>query len=401
METTRLTLLIVDDEERPRASVKFVFQDSYHVLLAESGETALKLLREHPVDVAILDILMAGMSGPELLAKIKEFDPTVEVIMLTAYETVQTARHAVQHGASDYLNKPFDVPTIRAAVQNAFKKRQLALARKSAQADLLRLKNELEDLVLKEKMTRTKGEIYANILHDIHNPLSVINLYMDVLARSLQDPENFSEEHQKTLQAEMDCIKSEVKHCFNISQRYLGYLRQPDDEADYASINQALLDVEKMLKQHPALKGNKIQITKLPTDAQAAIHSIDLLQILLNLTTNALQSTPAQHEIRIAAQLLTGTPDPSIWKQDAQNRFVTGITPSAPPRIALSISDNGPGIEPQILDRIFDAQITTKSATEGTGLGFTIIKRLIEAAGGAIHIHTELGVGTTCTLYLN
>ena len=255
--------------------------------------------------------------------------------------------------------------------------------------------------MLKEKMTRTKGEIYANILHDIHNPLSVINLYMDVLARSLQDPESFRAEHQKTLQAEMDCIKSEVKHCFNISQRYLGYLRQPDEEADYASINQALLDLEKMLKPHPALKVNTLQITPLPTDAQAAIHSIDLLQILLNLTTNALQATPARHEVRIAAQMLTGAPDPSIWKQDAQNRFVTGITPAAPPRIALSISDNGPGIEPQILNRIFDAQVTTKSATEGTGLGFTIIKRLIEAAGGALHIHTELGTGTTCTLYLN
>jgi len=63
--------------------------------------------------------------------------------MLTAYETLQTARQAVRYGASDYLNKPFDVSTIREAVSNAYKKRQYSIARQSASAELQHIRQEL------------------------------------------------------------------------------------------------------------------------------------------------------------------------------------------------------------------------------------------------------------------
>ena len=394
------TLLIVDDEIGPRTAVKIIFQDTYRILLAESGESALELLQENQADVAILDILMAGMTGTELLGKIKEQDPLVEVIMLTAYETLQTTREALRHGASDYLNKPFDISTLRAAVDNANKKRQIAQSRKSATDELLQMKRELQDQILNEEMTRTQGEIYANILHDIHNPLSVINLYMDVLSQSLKDPVNF-EAHQETLLKEMECIKTEVKHCFNISRRYLGYLRQRDEESNLASINDTLLDLRKLLETHPHLHGNALSIDLLPTDVNVSIHSIDLLQILLNLTSNALQCTPQKHEVRISAKLSGENQDRTVWKQNSQNRFITGMAPSAPsPKVILEVKDNGPGITEKILDQLFDVQVTTKLTHQGTGLGLTIIKRLIQAAGAALHIHTELGVGTICTLYL-
>lgn len=398
--TDRPTLLIVDDEIGPRTSIKIIFQDSYRILLAESGESALELLQDNQVDVAILDILMAGMTGTELLTKIKEHDPLVEVIMLTAYETLQTTREALRQGASDYLNKPFDISTLRAAVDNALKKRQLALARKSATDELLQIREELEAQILNEQMTRTQGEIYANILHDIHNPLSVVNLYMDVLSQSLKNPGNF-EKHHEMLLKEMECIKTEVRHCFNISRRYLGYLRQRDEETHLASINETLLDLRKLLKTHPHLHENILSIELLQTDVLASIHSIDLLQILLNLTSNALQCTPQKHEVRICVKLSEEKLEQVVWKQNSQNRFITGMAPSAsPPTVILQVKDNGPGITEKILDQLFDVQVTTKVTHQGTGLGLTIIKRLIQAAGAALHIHTELGVGTICTLYL-
>nr|MDQ3624520.1 response regulator [Verrucomicrobiota bacterium] len=101
-----LTLLVVDDEEGPRQSLRIVFKHDYKVLVASSGLEALEIARFHPVHIAILDIMMNGMSGVELLKELKEFDPAVEVVMLTAYETLDTARHALRCGASDYLNKP-------------------------------------------------------------------------------------------------------------------------------------------------------------------------------------------------------------------------------------------------------------------------------------------------------
>ena len=111
------TLLIVDDEEGPRQSLRIVFKNDYNVFVASNGTEALAIARERHIDVAVLDIMMSGMSGVEVLKHLKELDPSVEVVMLTAYETIETARQALRYGASDYLNKPFDIPTMRAAVR--------------------------------------------------------------------------------------------------------------------------------------------------------------------------------------------------------------------------------------------------------------------------------------------
>src|SRR4051812_9871333 len=91
----RQTLLIVDDEEGPRQSLRIVFKSEYNVLVASSGPEAINLARSQPVNIAVLDIMMAGMSGTELLGHLKEINPSMEVVMLTAYETLETARQSL------------------------------------------------------------------------------------------------------------------------------------------------------------------------------------------------------------------------------------------------------------------------------------------------------------------
>ena len=96
VEKTKKTLLVVDDEEGPRQSLRMVFRNDYHVHAVESGEKAVEYVRNNPIHVAILDIRMAGQSGIEVLRQIKAISPSVEVIMLTAYETLETARQAIR-----------------------------------------------------------------------------------------------------------------------------------------------------------------------------------------------------------------------------------------------------------------------------------------------------------------
>src|SRR6476660_2547245 len=95
----RATLLVCDDEDGPRQSLRIVFKDEYDILLADSGAKAIELAEANKVDAAVLDIRMAGMSGIEVLNRLKEIDPGIEVIMLTAYETIETARQALRLGA--------------------------------------------------------------------------------------------------------------------------------------------------------------------------------------------------------------------------------------------------------------------------------------------------------------
>src|SRR6185503_258146 len=120
------TLLVVDDEEGPRTSLRVVFKDEYNVLLASEGLAGIELAKKHPIDVAVLDIRMGGMSGIELLEKLKEVDPAIEVVMMTAFETADTIRQALRLRACDYINKPFDLSTMREAVAKAMKRRSLA-----------------------------------------------------------------------------------------------------------------------------------------------------------------------------------------------------------------------------------------------------------------------------------
>jgi two-component system sensor histidine kinase/response regulator len=119
------TLLIVDDEETVRQSLRVIFKDDYHILMAADGATAIETAQKTKVDVAILDIKMATMSGIEVLERLKWVDPSIEAVMLTAFETTDLMRQALRLRACDYITKPFDVSTMRKAVVSAMQRRTL------------------------------------------------------------------------------------------------------------------------------------------------------------------------------------------------------------------------------------------------------------------------------------
>ena len=118
-------ILIVDDEKNILEAFKFLLQDKYKVLTADSGKGALKIIDEIEVDIVLLDIMMPDMDGLEVLEKIKEKDPSIEVVMITATKTVTTAVKAMKLGAVDYLVKPVDNDDILLSIERIVKKRTL------------------------------------------------------------------------------------------------------------------------------------------------------------------------------------------------------------------------------------------------------------------------------------
>jgi len=116
----KIRVLMVDDEEQFRASTsKILTRKGYETTMAASGEEALRILREKPQDVIILDIKMPGMGGHEALAQIKEICPQVQVIMLTGHGTIDSARDSLFTGAFDYLTKPCDIDLLAAKINDA------------------------------------------------------------------------------------------------------------------------------------------------------------------------------------------------------------------------------------------------------------------------------------------
>jgi DNA-binding NtrC family response regulator len=106
------TVLVVDDELGPRASLNMILKSLYQVELAENGIAAIQIMQEKEVDLVTMDIRMPGPSGVEVLKKIKEKWPSVEVLVITGYGTLRTALDAIHYGASDYLLKPFDIANL-------------------------------------------------------------------------------------------------------------------------------------------------------------------------------------------------------------------------------------------------------------------------------------------------
>ncbi|MBI1734972.1 MAG: sigma-54-dependent Fis family transcriptional regulator [Candidatus Rokubacteria bacterium] len=121
----RGTVLVVDDEEGVRASIRAILEGVCDVIEAPDGRTALELLKAHEVDLVMLDQRMPGESGIDVLSRVKAHDPSVVVVLATAVHDVRTAVEALRRGAYDYLTKPFDVDDILMLVQRALEKRAL------------------------------------------------------------------------------------------------------------------------------------------------------------------------------------------------------------------------------------------------------------------------------------
>jgi putative PEP-CTERM system response regulator len=121
----RSSILVVDDEPGVRDSVRVIFEDTCEVLEASNGPEALAVLRDHDVDVVMLDLRMPGETGIDVLPRVKAADPSGVVVVATAVRDVRMAVEAMRRGAYDYMTKPFDVDEIRLVVGRALEKRAL------------------------------------------------------------------------------------------------------------------------------------------------------------------------------------------------------------------------------------------------------------------------------------
>jgi signal transduction histidine kinase len=137
------------------------------------------------------------------------------------------------------------------------------------------------------------------------------------------------------------------------------------------------------------------------TDVLAEINGTDFLQVLLNLTINALQSTDEPHRVGIDANIVDEPLDLNRFQDSGTERFINreGFANRAP-IVAITVRDSGPGIPPEVVKKMFIEQFTTKTLGRGTGLGLSIVKRLLREAHGALHLQTALGHGSEFTVLL-
>jgi len=397
----RGTLLIVDDEEGPRFSLRVIFKDDYDILLAADGATAIELAQKNKIDVAILDIRMSGMTGIEVLERLRYVVPDIEVVMMTAFETTETMRAALRLRACDYINKPFDLATMRTAVANAMQRRTLESEIHTNSEKLQELLNELQNQKVLEQMSQTRGDIYASIIHDLNGPLTVISGFVQLLDARIGNATQLATDDLEFIKDRLKTISRQVTNCIEISRRYLGFLQRQSNDAPRVGVNQLLADVNQLVRVHPSRNPHQFIVRPLHQDIVVRMNGTDVIQVLLNLSVNAFQCSAQSHAVEIGGRVLAEPLDLTSFKDGPGSRLLNVESfENTPPLVAISVQDTGPGIPLEVLPKIFQPYFTTKGSKQGTGLGLNIVQRLVKEAKGALHVQTRVGEGTTFTLYL-
>src|SRR5439155_856849 len=178
-------ILVVDDELGPRESLRMLLKPAYQITTADSGRAALEILSQIRPDVVILDIKMPEMDGLEVLRRVKRADPTIEVVMITAYASLETVKLALTHGAFEYLIKPFSRQDLEDVVRRALVRRQADLGARGEVATLVeemrRLSaktRELEEVARRETTEQSLRVTQLSIVREISRAI-VGNLAVD------------------------------------------------------------------------------------------------------------------------------------------------------------------------------------------------------------------------------
>lgn len=118
-------ILVVDDEESLRDSMRMLLSDRYEVVFAVDGRQAIEIAKKISPDLVLLDVHLPEIDGIEVLRQIKELDPELDVVMVTAMNTVQYAVEAIKCGAYDYVTKPFDIEAISTLIAKILEQKEL------------------------------------------------------------------------------------------------------------------------------------------------------------------------------------------------------------------------------------------------------------------------------------
>lgn len=372
----RPRVLIIDDEEGPRQSLRILLKERFDVLLARNAIEGVEMLKQYGADAVIVDIRMPGMSGIAALKDIREIDQLVSVIILTGYGTLETAKQALRLQASDYITKPFDAhEMIRVVARNVERTRR--------ERQKLRLIAELRELnrrTLEEKKRLEKlarlGETSAELLHDLRNPLTTIIGYTQMLADEL---ENMPREENGNLEEALkylQIIENNVRRC-----RDLVTVWREGDHAQrprWHPINPAELleDVRAMVEFVEAGKPSlPVFETEQPLPPILGDRN-QLLRALHNVVTNAVQAASTTGgTVRVKVRSLQG-------------------------EVEICVEDTGPGMSEDVLQRLFEPFFTTRAESGGMGLGMAITRRIIEQHSGRIEVESRLQQGTRVRLIL-
>ena len=219
-------------------------------------------------------------------------------------------------------------------------------------------RNKMEQSMLQSERLAAIGRLTAQVTHEIRNPLNSMSLNTDLLKDEMENFKNYNEVSANEAVLLLDAIETEIDRLTEITEQYLNLARLPGPKLESSNINNIIENLTSFLESE--LHKNGIQIItelfiELP-DLQ--VDESQLRQVLMNLIRNSTEAMPKGGSLSLKTQI------------DNENRII------------LSVSDNGPGVEDKLVQRIFEPFFSTNSS--GTGLGLFISRQIIREHGGEL-----------------
>ncbi len=352
----RPRIMIVDDAPQNLQLLETMLENQgCQVFAMPSGEMALKALARDQPHLILLDVLMPGLNGYEVCARLKA-DPQfkeIPVLFLSALSDSGDKVRAFQAGGVDYIAKPFQLAEVEARVRCQL---ELLQQRRQLQASHRRL----------QELERLRDGLFHMVVHDMRSPLTTFSMALDLLGQILPKRDSELAECLETAQRSARRLSWMVRELLDISRLENNQMPLDKKPGDLVTAAWEVRDAYAGIKEQRQLRVEA-------TGPGGAVFDPSLIQrVLTNLVDNAFKFIEEDGWVKI------------LIREEAGH-------------FRVSVMDNGPGIPPEFHGKIFEkfGQVENRHRRLGAGLGLAFCKLAVEAHGGRIGVESEVGHGST------
>ncbi len=367
---TSPNILLVDDEEDIRDVLSISLEDrGYRIYTAENGQTALDLYDRIKPTIVITDIKMPGLDGIELLRKLKQRNPDIEVIMITGHGDLDLAIQSLKLEATDFVTKPINEDILEIALKRAHERILMRRQLREYTQNLEKMVEEKTRKLIDAERMAAVGETVAGLSHAIKNIAGGLKGGAFVLEKGIN-----LDDKTYLLQG-WEMLKSNVDRIRNLSLNLLNFSKAAQMEFRLCDPNQPVREIVELMESRMQREGVALE-TQLADDLQPIyLDPENIHRGLLNLVTNALGACIETDECGEDQTIRLETSKPREWG------------------VEYRVIDNCGGMDAKVKNKLFRTFFSTKGK-RGSGIGLMLTHKIIKEHKGVIEVESEPGQGS-------